>query len=96
LLLQSEEEILFLGRLLRKTADLGNDAQFMVFVRYCATEDYVEQFLFCCPLAEHTTRKGGRTQWTFVSFEHPLAHEERCWREWPTQWHRRVIKRTEP
>ena len=24
------------------------------------------------------------------SFKHPLAHEERCWREWPTQWHRCV------
>jgi len=23
----------------------------------------------------------GRTQWRFVSFKHPLAHEERCWRE---------------
>ena len=40
-----------------KTADLGNDAQFMVFVRYRATEDYVEQFLYCCQLAKHTTRK---------------------------------------
>jgi len=26
-------------------------------VRYRATEDYVEQSLFCCPLAKHTTRK---------------------------------------
>jgi len=30
---------------------------FMVFVRYRATEDYVERFLFCCPLAKHRTRK---------------------------------------
>jgi len=29
----------------------------MLFVRYRATEDFVEQFLFCCPLAKHTTRK---------------------------------------
>jgi len=29
---------------------------FMVFVRYRATENYVGQFLFCCPLAKHTTR----------------------------------------
>jgi len=29
----------------------------MVIVRYCATEDYVEQFLFCCTLAKHTIRK---------------------------------------
>jgi len=32
----------------------------------------------------------------FASSEHPLTHEERCWREWPTQWHRCVIERTEP
>ena len=36
--------------------DLGINGQFMVFVRYGATEDYVEQFLFCCPLAKHTTK----------------------------------------
>jgi len=24
----------------------------MLFVRYRATEDYVEQFLICCPLAK--------------------------------------------
>ena len=41
----------------RETTDLGYDAQFMVFVWYRATGDYVEQFLFCCPLAKHTTRK---------------------------------------
>jgi len=23
----------------------------------------------------------------FVSFQQPLAHEERRWIEWPTQWH---------
>ena len=27
-------------------------------------------------------RDGGRTQWAFVSFEHPLTHEERCWSDW--------------
>ena len=36
--------------------ELGNNGQFMVFVRCGATEDYVEQFLFCCPLAKHTTK----------------------------------------
>jgi len=41
----------------RETTDVGNEAQFMVFVRYRATEDYVQQSLFCCPLAKHTTRK---------------------------------------
>jgi len=40
-----------------ETTDFGNDAQFMVFVRYRATEDYVEQSLLCCPLAERITRK---------------------------------------
>jgi len=39
------------------TAVLGNNAQFVVFLRYCATEDYVKQCFFCCPLAKHTTRK---------------------------------------
>jgi len=29
----------------------------MVFVRYRATEDYLQEFLFCSPLAKHTTRK---------------------------------------
>jgi len=60
LLLPSEVEILFWGswgRLLGKPTDLGNDAQFVVFVPHRATEDYVEQFLFCCPLPKNTTRK---------------------------------------
>ena len=30
---------------LAETTDFGYDAQFMVFVRYSATEDYVEEFL---------------------------------------------------
>jgi len=50
---RSENLILDLG----ETADLGNDAQLMVFVRYRATEDYVEQFLFSRSLAKHTTGK---------------------------------------
>ena len=29
----------------------------MMFVRYHATEDYMEQILFCCPLGKHATRK---------------------------------------
>jgi len=40
-----------------ETADFGNDAQFMVFVRYRATENYVEQSLLCCPLVKRITRK---------------------------------------
>jgi len=31
-------------------------AMLSIEVRYRATEDYVEQFLFCCPLVKHTTR----------------------------------------
>jgi len=42
---------------LDEITDLGNDAQFTLFVRYHATEDYVAQFLFCRPLGKHTTRK---------------------------------------
>ena len=40
---------------LDKTIDIGNDAQFMMFVRYLDTNDYMEQFLFCRPLAKNTT-----------------------------------------
>jgi len=29
----------------------------MVFMRYRATEDYVEQYMFCRPFAKHTTGK---------------------------------------
>jgi len=56
LLLRSEVETSFQSWARRETTHLGNDAQFMVFVRYRATEDYVEKFVFCCPLAKHTTR----------------------------------------
>jgi len=41
---------------LGKTKDLWNDAQFMVFMRYRATEDDVDQFLFCRPLAKYATK----------------------------------------
>ena len=27
----------------------------MLFMRYRVIEDYLEQFIFCCPLAKHTT-----------------------------------------
>jgi len=27
----------------------------VVFMRYCTTEDYVEQFLFCRPFSKHAT-----------------------------------------
>jgi len=40
---------------LGETTDLGNDAQFMVFVRYRETADHTEQFLFCRPLTKHAT-----------------------------------------
>ena len=38
---------------LHETTDIGNDAQVMVFVRCCDTNDFVEQFLFCRPLAKN-------------------------------------------
>jgi len=31
--------------------------KFIVFVQYCVNKDYVEQFLFCCPLAKNTSGK---------------------------------------
>ena len=40
-----------------ETTDFGNDAQFIVFARCCATEDYVEQSLLCPPLDKRITRK---------------------------------------
>ena len=40
---------------LDESTDIGNDAQLMVFVRYRASEDYVEQFLFCRQLTKNTT-----------------------------------------
>jgi len=42
---------------LAETTDFGNDAQFMVFARCCATMDYVEQSLLCSPLDKRITRK---------------------------------------
>jgi len=49
------------------------DEQFMVFVRCRATENYVEQFLFCCPLAEHTTRKERFRKVDFFNKKHQLS-----------------------
>ena len=40
---------------LDETTDIGNDAQLMVFGRYLDTNDYMEQFLFCRPLAKNNT-----------------------------------------
>ena len=40
---------------LDETTDIGNDTQLMVFVRYLDTNDNMEQFLFCSPLAKNTT-----------------------------------------
>ena len=37
-----------------ETTDIGNDAQLMVFMRYLDRNDYMEQFLFCRPLAKNT------------------------------------------
>ena len=40
---------------LDEATDIGNDAQLMVFVQYRASENCVEQLLFCHPLAKNTT-----------------------------------------
>ena len=40
---------------LDETTDIGSDAQLMVFVRYFDKNNFVEQFLFCRPLAKNTT-----------------------------------------
>ena len=37
---------------LDETTDIGNDAQLMMFGQYLDTNDYIEQFLFCRPLAK--------------------------------------------
>ena len=42
---------------LDETTDIGNDVQLMVFVRYHDTNNYMEQFLFCRPLAKNTTEE---------------------------------------
>jgi len=52
LLLCSEGDIVLQSD---ETTDLANDAQFMVFVRYRATDAYVEHTLLCRPLVRHTT-----------------------------------------
>ena len=57
----------------RETTDIGNDAQFMGFVRYRATEDYVEQVLFCCPLAKHTAKKEMFKKVDSFTKEHQLS-----------------------
>jgi len=51
---RSEVEILFQSW--GEITDFGNDAQFMVFMRYRATEDYVDQLFFCRPLAKYATK----------------------------------------
>ena len=45
----------------------------MVFVQYRVTEDYVEQFLICCPLAKHTTRKEMLKKVDSFTKEHQLS-----------------------
>ena len=40
---------------LDETTNIGNDAQFIVFMRYLDINDYVEKFLFCRPLTKNTT-----------------------------------------
>ena len=43
---------------LDETTDINNEAQLMVFVQYCTSEDYMKQFLFFChSLAKNITKK---------------------------------------
>ena len=48
---------------LDETTDIGSDAQLMVFVRYFDTNDFVEQFLFCRPLAKIPQEKKYSRKW---------------------------------
>jgi len=49
----------------------------MVFVRYRATKAYVEQFLFCCPLAKHATKKEMFKKVDSFTKEHQLSRTHR-------------------
>ena len=57
---------------LDETTDIGSDAQLMVFVRYFDTNDFVEQFLFCRPLAKNTTGEEIFKKVDFFYEEHQL------------------------
>ena len=57
---------------LDETTDIGSDAQFMVFVRYFDTNDFVEQYLFCRPLAKNTTGEEIFKKVNFFFKEHQL------------------------
>ena len=53
----------------------------MVFVRYRTTEDHVEQFLFCCLLAKHTTRnvyKSRSLHWVTSAFANLCCIHQSC------------------
>jgi len=47
--------------ILGKTTDLGNDAQFIVFVLYRATEYYVEQFVLLSTCRTYYKKRGQNT-----------------------------------
>ena len=57
---------------LDETTDIGSDAQLIVFVRYFDTNDFVEQFLFCRPLAKNTTGEVIFKKVDFFFEEHQL------------------------
>ena len=57
---------------LDETTDIGSDAQLMVFVQYFDTNDFVEQFLFCHPLAKNTTGEEIFKKVNFFFKEHQL------------------------
>ena len=57
---------------LDETTDIGSDAQLIVFVRYFDTNDFVEQFPFCRPLAKNTTGEEIFKKVDFFFEEHQL------------------------
>ena len=58
---------------LDETTDIGSDAQLMVFVRYCTSENYVEQFFFCRQLTKNTTGEEIFMNVDFFFKEHQLS-----------------------
>ena len=57
---------------LDETTDIGSDAQLIVFVRYFDSNDFVEQFLFCRPLAKNITGEEIFKKVDFFFEEHQL------------------------
>jgi len=62
----------------RSERNLRSDVSFNIYFICCQSHQM--------PSLTHSSiwcfvwRDAARTQWAFVSFEHPLAQEQRCWR----------------